>query len=104
MKDDDLSHRRHAIQVVAALPEETEDALILLRLATQLVIRFPGRSRADAETGVGNASPAISMRPTIESNVGLSTSFTIAKVFSTRADLHVFLFFGSIIAAMMPIA
>jgi hypothetical protein len=37
---EDLSHRRHAIQVVAGLPEEPEDALIVLRLATQLVTGF----------------------------------------------------------------
>jgi hypothetical protein len=33
-------HRRHAVQIVAALPEETEDALAVLRLATQLVTGF----------------------------------------------------------------
>lgn len=33
-------HRRHAVQVVACLPEETEDALTVLRLATQLVTGF----------------------------------------------------------------
>ena len=46
---EDLSHRRHAIQVVAGLPEEPEDALIVLRLATQLVTGFlagPSRRRS----------------------------------------------------------
>ncbi|MCK1603926.1 hypothetical protein IVB02_21415 [Bradyrhizobium sp. 166] len=33
-------HRRHAIQVVCQLPGETEDALVVLRLATQLVTGF----------------------------------------------------------------
>lgn len=33
-------HRRHAVQVVAALPEETEDALKVLDLARQLVESF----------------------------------------------------------------
>ncbi|UQD69565.1 hypothetical protein JEY40_26555 [Bradyrhizobium japonicum] len=33
-------HRRHAIQVAACLPEGTEDALTVLRLATQLVTSF----------------------------------------------------------------
>lgn len=33
-------HRRHAIQVVAALPEETADALRVLDLARQLVEDF----------------------------------------------------------------
>ncbi len=36
----DLSHRRHAIQVVAALPECSEDALMVLDLARQLVEGF----------------------------------------------------------------
>lgn len=35
-----LDHRRHAVQVVASLPEDTEDALIILRLATRLVNDF----------------------------------------------------------------
>jgi hypothetical protein len=33
-------HRRHALQVACALPEASEDALIILRLATQLVTDF----------------------------------------------------------------
>jgi hypothetical protein len=36
----DAEHRRHAIQVAASLPEAPEDALIVLRLATQLVTDF----------------------------------------------------------------
>jgi hypothetical protein len=37
---DDLSHRRHAIQVVASLPEEASDALLVLELSRQLVLEF----------------------------------------------------------------
>jgi hypothetical protein len=37
---DDLSHRRHAIQVVASLPEEPSDALMVLELARELVLEF----------------------------------------------------------------
>ncbi|UQD96126.1 hypothetical protein [Bradyrhizobium japonicum] len=33
-------HRRHAVMLASQLPEETEDALIVLRLATQLVTGF----------------------------------------------------------------
>jgi hypothetical protein len=33
-------HRRHAIQIAAALPETPEDALIVLKLAQELVERF----------------------------------------------------------------
>lgn len=33
-------HRRHAIQIAAALPETTEDALVVLELAKQLVEGF----------------------------------------------------------------
>ncbi len=37
----DLSwHRRHAIQVASMLPEKDEDALIVLRLASELVTNF----------------------------------------------------------------
>jgi hypothetical protein len=33
-------HRRHAIQIAAALPETPEDALIVLEFARELVERF----------------------------------------------------------------
>jgi hypothetical protein len=33
-------HRRHAIQIVASLPEDTADALLVLELARQLVVTF----------------------------------------------------------------
>jgi hypothetical protein len=36
----DAWHRRHAIQIVAALPETVEDALMVLELARQLVEGF----------------------------------------------------------------
>lgn len=37
-------HRRHAVQIVCALPEDTEDAQLVLRLATQLVTGFLAES------------------------------------------------------------
>jgi hypothetical protein len=33
-------HRRHAVQVAASLPNDIEDALVVLRLATQAVTDF----------------------------------------------------------------
>jgi hypothetical protein len=33
-------HRRHAVMLASQLPEETEDALAVLRLATELVTGF----------------------------------------------------------------
>lgn len=33
-------HRRHAVMLASQLPEKTEDALAVLRLATQLVTDF----------------------------------------------------------------
>lgn len=36
----DAWHRRHAIQIAAALPESPEDALIVLELAKELVTGF----------------------------------------------------------------
>jgi hypothetical protein len=51
-------HRRHAIQIAAALPEDAEDALIVLELAKQVVERFlaapqrPDLSLLDRERGV----------------------------------------------------
>jgi hypothetical protein len=36
----DLSHRRHAIQIVAQLPEIQADALLILEAARDFVLRF----------------------------------------------------------------
>lgn len=50
-------HRRHAIQIAAALPEDVEDAMIVLELARQIVERFlaapqrPDLSLLDRERG-----------------------------------------------------
>lgn len=41
-------HRRHAIQLASQLPEGTEDAMIILRLMTQLVTDFLDTPGADA--------------------------------------------------------
>jgi hypothetical protein len=40
MQADRNWHRRHAIQIVAQLPESTEDALMVLELAQELVEGF----------------------------------------------------------------
>ncbi len=45
---DDSSHRRHAIQVVASLPEDTADALLVLALARELVEGFLARPQVPA--------------------------------------------------------
>jgi hypothetical protein len=38
----DLGHRRHAIQIVAQLPETQADALLILEAARNLVLKFLG--------------------------------------------------------------
>ncbi|SFH82101.1 hypothetical protein [Bradyrhizobium sp. cf659] len=43
---EELWHRRHAVQIVSALPEDPEDALAVLRLAMQLVTGFLAGSEA----------------------------------------------------------
>jgi hypothetical protein len=40
MAAEQLDHRRHAIQVVSMLPNELEDALLVLRAAERLVGGF----------------------------------------------------------------
>jgi hypothetical protein len=52
-------HRRHAIQIAAALPETAEDALIVLDLARELVTEFlagkpPQRPDLALERDLGN--------------------------------------------------
>ena len=46
-------HRRQAIVLASQLPEKTEDALAVLRLATELVTGFLAETGADAEAGAG---------------------------------------------------
>lgn len=41
-------HRRHAVQVVAQLPEGTQDALVVLELAKELVEGFLSAGQARA--------------------------------------------------------
>jgi len=36
----DLGHRRHAIQIVAQLPETQADALLILKAARDFVLKF----------------------------------------------------------------
>jgi hypothetical protein len=38
----DLGHRRHAIQIVAQLPETQADALLILEAAREFVLKFLG--------------------------------------------------------------
>ena len=44
-------HRRHAIQLASQLPEGTEDALAVLRLAAELVTGFLSGPRRDIPPG-----------------------------------------------------
>ena len=44
-------HRRHALQVACSLPDSSEDSLIILRLATQLVTDFMMQPDEAQKTG-----------------------------------------------------
>jgi hypothetical protein len=57
-------HRRHAIQIAAALPEDAEDALMVLELARELVERFlyaPQR-RPETPRGARERGVVVSLR------------------------------------------
>lgn len=43
-------HRRHAVQIVAALPEEVADALKVLDFARQLVVEFLDQRPEERDT------------------------------------------------------
>ncbi len=45
----DLGHRRHAIQIVAQLPETQADALLILEAARDFVLKFLGKDHVDGE-------------------------------------------------------
>lgn len=51
-------HRRHAVQLAAQLPDDTDDGLIILRLATQILTDFlsvdePEKKSAPVVTLIG---------------------------------------------------
>ena len=59
----DAWHRRHAVMVAAQLPERREDALAVLRLASQLVTDFltdpdPGRNPVPVIVLIGGSECA----------------------------------------------
>jgi hypothetical protein len=57
-------HRRHAIQCAAALPEDAEDALIVLELARQLVEGFlAGPRRPEPPSGARERGVVVSLKP-----------------------------------------
>jgi hypothetical protein len=43
----DLGHRRHAIQIVAQLPDTQADALLILEAARALVLSFLGEDHLE---------------------------------------------------------
>lgn len=55
MPDDNAWRRRHAIQIVAQLPERPEDALAVLELARELVQTFLVQDR-DRTPGKPNSA------------------------------------------------
>lgn len=67
--NDNNWHRRHAIQIVAQLPEGTQDALMVLELARELVEGFlqAGQRPALAEV-VGFPAVATALRASASSN------------------------------------
>jgi hypothetical protein len=57
-------HRRHAIQIAAALPETVEDALMVLELARQLVEGFlAGPRRPEPSGGARDRGVVVSLKP-----------------------------------------
>jgi hypothetical protein len=57
-------HRRHAIQIAAALPENVEDALIVLELARELVERFLyAPQRPEPPRGARERGVVVSLKP-----------------------------------------
>src|SRR5258707_15512738 len=45
----DLGHRRHAIQIVAQLPETQADALLILEAAREFVLKFLAEDQREAD-------------------------------------------------------
>jgi hypothetical protein len=57
-------HRRHAIQIAAALPETPEDALIVLELARELVESFLyAPQRPEPPSGARERGVVVSLKP-----------------------------------------
>jgi hypothetical protein len=56
-------HRRHAIQIAAALPETVEDALIVLELARVLVENYLAPQRPEPPGGARERGVVVSLIP-----------------------------------------
>jgi hypothetical protein len=54
-------HRRHAIQCAAALPEDAEDALMVLELAKQLIESFLYPQRPEPPCGARDRGVVVQM-------------------------------------------
>jgi hypothetical protein len=55
----DLGHRRHAIQIVAQLPEDQADALLILEAARALVSSFLADDQAEPSGFVDRARECV---------------------------------------------
>jgi hypothetical protein len=71
----DLGHRRHAIQIVAQLPETQADALLVLEAARDFVLKFLAEDHLNEDSPGGRAGVVLSLVP-----AALATSLASADL------------------------
>ena len=59
----DLGHRRHAIQIVAQLPETQSDALYILEAARDFVLKFLAADHLEEDRPGGREGVVLSLVP-----------------------------------------
>ena len=59
----DLGHRRHAIQIVAQLPETQADALLILEAARDFVLKFLAEDHVEEDLPRGREGVVLSLVP-----------------------------------------
>ena len=79
----DLGHRRHAIQIVAQLPETQADALLILEAARDFALKFLAEDRLE---GAGQPMPGLQREGVVLSLVPPALALATS---SASADLSV---------------
>jgi hypothetical protein len=67
----DLGHRRHAIQIVAQLPETQSEALLILEAARDFVLKFLAEDHLEEHRTGGREGVVLSLVPAASADLSL---------------------------------
>jgi hypothetical protein len=73
----DLGHRRHAIQIVAQLPEAQADALLILEAAREFVLKFLAEDHLEEGRPGGREGVVLSLVPPASATSSASADLSL---------------------------